>query len=131
EGAGVGLSLVKELVQLCHGEVAVTLEEENLIHFKVTLPIRRADFGDAKIIEEADGEETPSDNHNPNAIADHKNKGNDNGELSEPPLLLLVEDQKEMRDFLISVWKEKYQILTAKNGKEGIEKALKTVPDLI
>ncbi len=130
EGAGVGLSLVKELVQLYKGEVAVTLEQKNLIHFKVTLPLTRADLGDAKIIEE-DAKEIPSDIHSANETINQLNMANDNVELAEPPLLLLVEDQKEMRDFLISVWKEKYQILTAENGKVGIEKALKTVPDLI
>ncbi|MCG2461585.1 response regulator [Flavobacteriaceae bacterium F89] len=131
EGAGVGLSLVKELVQLYHGEVAVTLEQEDLIHFRVTLPLGRADFVDAKIIEEAEEKEIPSDNLNPSAMVDLENSANHNGELAEPPLLLLVEDQKEMRDFLLSVWKERYRILTAENGKEGIEKALKTIPDMI
>ena len=59
------------------------------------------------------------------------NKKKKNGEFAEIPLLLVVEDQKEIRDFLISVWKERYQIIHAENGKEGIQKALETVPDLI
>jgi YesN/AraC family two-component response regulator len=47
------------------------------------------------------------------------------------PILLIVEDHKEVREFLSSAWKTKYRIVEASNGLEGINTALEVVPDMI
>ena len=47
------------------------------------------------------------------------------------PIVLIVEDHKEVRDFIKSVWVGRFQIFEAKDGREGIDKALEIVPDLI
>src|SRR5690606_27129588 len=49
----------------------------------------------------------------------------------EKPLLLIVEDDADIRAFIISIFKKQYQIIEAENGEIGIEKALKEIPDLI
>ncbi len=131
EGAGVGLSLVKELVQLYQGQINVRMETNETILFLVELPIN---FKDNKNI---DFEETSSailptttqnvsDSEEPSSENSRKNE-----DIEELPILLVVEDHKEVREFLKSAWKNRYRIYEAKNGREGIKKALETVPDLI
>ena len=46
-------------------------------------------------------------------------------------VLLIVEDDKEIRKFVASIFSDTYQIIEAKNGAIGIEKALKYIPELI
>lgn len=131
EGAGVGLSLVKELVQLYQGEVSVHMETDNTIFFLIELPM------DFKETENTDLGERSAEIEPGLAIdgidsvvgsAEHPVENKENEEL---PILLIVEDHKEVREFLKSVWKNRYCVFEAENGKTGIEKALKSVPDLI
>jgi DNA-binding response OmpR family regulator len=52
-------------------------------------------------------------------------------ELSDLPLLLLVEDNSDLTQYIQTLFKDDYQILIAENGKVGLDIALKEVPDLI
>jgi len=131
EGSGVGLALVKELVQLYKGEITVGIEGEDLIHFQVILPTDRAAFKNKDLLPSVSetGETATTTTNVPVDEAMEptlQQKGSD-----ELPLILVVEDQKEVRQFLASVWKDRYQMFEAKNGKEGIDMALEIVPDLI
>ena len=47
------------------------------------------------------------------------------------PLLLIVEDNTDMRHYIKKTLSDRYQIIEAENGKEGVTKAEQTVPDLI
>ena len=50
---------------------------------------------------------------------------------NELPLLLVVEDNRDVVEYLVSILNHTYHILIANNGNEGIEKALESVPDII
>ncbi|WP_273568800.1 hybrid sensor histidine kinase/response regulator transcription factor [Maribacter halichondriae] len=130
EGAGVGLSLVKELVELYQGEVSVQMEDENIIHFMVTLPVKKELFDDEAITKDDTDQRQPIVSAISNTI-DIQADAEQNESVEELPIVLIVEDHKEVREFLVSVWKNKYQIFQAQNGKEGMNKALRIVPDLI
>jgi ligand-binding sensor domain-containing protein/signal transduction histidine kinase/DNA-binding response OmpR family regulator len=130
EGAGVGLSLVKELINLNQGKISVQMESENSIQFQVHLPIAKEAFPKVNQIEISTETHKPigsiiseSIDMNPNAL--------ENSNKEELPILLVVEDHKEVRQFIKSVWKSKYQVFEAKDGRQGIEKALEVIPDLI
>ncbi len=129
EGAGIGLSLVKELVQLYQGEVSAQIEDGDSIHFQVDLPI------DFKATENVDLEKTSSEIESmlTKEVSDDVNAGltGNDTDSEKLPLLLVVEDHKEVREFLKSVWKNRYRVSEAENGKAGIDKALEIVPDLI
>lgn len=130
EGAGIGLSLTKELVHLHQGEISVRIEKGNCIHFLVRLPIQQEvfpDLGHIQIITEPDHLDATFTS-NKMVISPVVTEHTDKGEL---PILLLVEDHKEVREFIKSVWKNKFRLVEANNGRSGIEKALETVPDLI
>ncbi len=130
EGAGVGLSLVKELVQLYQGEISVEMEEDT-IHFKVILPLEKEAIKDAEIMEPLTKLQLVGSKAASNVAAAAQAPFTEKVNADNLPILLIVEDHKEVREFLGSVWKDHYRVITVTNGKEGIEKALETVPDLI
>ncbi|MEP3210911.1 MAG: two-component regulator propeller domain-containing protein [Maribacter sp.] len=130
EGAGVGLALVKELVQLYQGQVDVKIDSNDMIHFKISIPLERSSLKNVAI-EEDNGEANKSIVAGISDAVQLAEETTDSDAVEDLPLVLLVEDQKQVRDFLVSVWKYRYNVFEAKNGQEGIEKALEVVPDLI
>jgi YesN/AraC family two-component response regulator len=52
-------------------------------------------------------------------------------DFSTLPLLLIVEDSTDVSQYLAAILKSEYQIIRAENGREGLEKTLETVPDII
>ncbi|UKM63893.1 response regulator [Flavobacteriaceae bacterium GSB9] len=120
EGVGVGLALVKELVSLSNGRVLVNSIDTNKIQFTVTLPIRKNAFKPSEIDDsETEEDKLSSENHFEGSLND------------DSPALLIVEDDKDIRLFIASIFKNSYKIIEAVNGKIGVEKALKHIPDLI
>lgn len=128
EGAGVGLALVKELVQLYNGNVRVRTESENKIQFQVIIPLKKADLKDFEFFDETNniGLITNSNLENTSAKVVESE-----GMKEDLPILLVVEDHKEVREFIGSMWNGRYQIFEAENGKVGMEKALETIPDIV
>lgn len=120
EGVGVGLALVRELVALSKGTIVANNIDDDRIQFSVSLPINRDAFEDDDII--FDEETIKAD--------ETEIQSNKNSE-KEKPLVLIVEDEADIRAFIISFLKKDYQIIEAVNGKIGTEKALKEIPDLI
>lgn len=49
----------------------------------------------------------------------------------EKPCLLIVEDDVDMLDYLVLSLNEEYEVLSAENGREGLNKALEHIPDLV
>ncbi|SDM14368.1 two-component regulator propeller domain-containing protein [Kriegella aquimaris] len=127
DGAGIGLSMVKELVHLYHGQTSVAMEREDLIHFQIRLPIEKGAFGKEEFCKTTS--EIPDRVSNTALVSGESLQvGQKEGVR---PILLIVEDQKEVREFLKSVWHTKYEVYEAYNGQKGVEKALEIVPDLI
>ena len=116
EGTGIGLSLVKELVEYLQGSATASYSNDHKkITFKIEVPINVVYEGEV------------SDAYSP--IKEHK-KTNPISKKDQP-LILLVEDNVELLSFMVSLLEDKYKILTSKNGETGIKKALKKIPDLI
>ncbi|MFK5983189.1 MAG: response regulator [Flavobacteriaceae bacterium] len=131
EGVGIGLSLVKELVNLHKGTIDVksTLNEWTL--FKVTLPIDRISFNKLEITKKKVEKKPPSLIINeavPSILFDDTINKDTKNNL---PILLIVDDNKDIRDYIDAIFNKNYTIIKAKNGQEGIEIALKQMPDII
>ncbi|MFD1614422.1 hybrid sensor histidine kinase/response regulator transcription factor [Gelatiniphilus marinus] len=125
DGVGIGLALVKELVALTHGSLVSSTVNTNEIQFTVTLPI----YKDAFNIEDIKHEQSKIINRH---TSDIKKEGLENtNESSEKPVLLIVEDDKHIRQYIESTLKSNYKIIKASNGKIGVKKALETIPDII
>ncbi len=120
DGVGIGLSLVKELSILSHGNIVAHNMNEDEIQFTVTLPIERSFYNQSDIVFEEE-----------EFVDDDEVLYQDKNDTEEIPLLLVIEDDADVRQYIVSLFKEDYQLLEASNGKIGIEKALKHIPDLI
>ena len=122
KGTGIGLSLVKEVVELHHGTIAVESQEKQGAVFKVFLPIKVEDYAENEIVDlkEESVRSIP-------VITGTKAIEKKQTTIK----LLLVEDNEEILAFLKDGFKEEYEVLIANNGKSGLEKAIATIPDLI
>ncbi|RRQ48646.1 hybrid sensor histidine kinase/response regulator [Maribacter algicola] len=117
EGMGIGLALVKELVDWFNGAISVKTNSDN-ISFLLKIDVRKNAFKDDERAEIAPFEKMADPN-----IGHEKN-----GEINK---ILLVEDDRETRNYISSVLEPEYQIIPAKNGMEGFDKAVKHLPDVI
>ncbi|MDR3119038.1 MAG: response regulator [Mediterranea sp.] len=120
-GTAHGLSIAKELAEMHHGNITVDSREGTGSTFTLTLPKGKQHYDDGTeyIVGDGDTEdETPS------------------GQPGEPgrenaPLLLIVEDNAELRQFVKRVFQTTFRILEAQDGSEGLEKTLTHFPDIV
>lgn len=125
EGSGIGLTLVREYVKLMGGEIAVQSKPNEGTEFTVTLPLTRQAVLKKDVVA---GRSTPEFAEVPFVDVDFSETPN---QQPTSPLLLLIEDNPELSQYLQLVLGPKFQLLTAANGEEGIEMAIEHVPDLI
>ncbi|MEM8764392.1 MAG: response regulator [Bacteroidota bacterium] len=124
-GVGIGLALVKELVELHRGIIHIDNNYVNGTAFELGLPIAKSQF---KASELADSQMTVPKPMNPAAEIHIES---DAPEESEKPLALLVEDNADLRTVLMESLQTDYEIAVAKNGEQGLKKALAQIPDII
>ncbi|MFQ5677356.1 MAG: response regulator, partial [bacterium] len=123
-GSGIGLALVKELVELQRGEISVQSRVGEGTTFTVTLPVESAEV----VITEGQAKEAPAelDRETPAPIREPREDGEENGGI-----VLVIEDNRDMRTFIRTVLCGEYQVLEAADGRVGVEKATEAIPDLI
>lgn len=127
EGTGIGLALVKELVDILKGKITVSSQINQGTTFQVELPlknpIREAPVYLPKTIPVAEiALMLPTKEIS--AVAKYHS-------IEDQPVVLIVEDNPDLRLYLISIFDSYYQILEAADGQQGLEIALKTVPDIV
>ena len=132
EGTGIGLALVKELVELHSGEIAASSREGKGTEFRITLPLSTAQTISASTeipaIQTAD--KKPS--YNPKAHSATKSTVAEKVEgENDKKIILVVEDNYEVREYIKEQLVNNYQIIEAENGKEGLWAAENRLPDLI
>ncbi len=122
-GTGIGLSLVRDLVNLHKGSISVESEEGKGTEFLVKLPICKEAYSDEEIIE-IDNKELNSSE----AIVDKSNYEDvDDNAASEPefdentPCILLVEDNEELLNVMYRLLCRNYRVLKASNGKDAFD----------
>ncbi|MEM9325943.1 MAG: tetratricopeptide repeat protein [Bacteroidota bacterium] len=130
EGTGIGLSLVKEFVELHRGAISVDSKRGSGASFRFWLPAGRAHLTTSEVMP---------------IMTDRAVAGSDTLDAEMQPLdhpglpggdqpreeLLIVEDSEDLRHFMSRVLEEFYIVHTAADGREGYTKALDLVPDLI
>ncbi|GLU44028.1 hybrid sensor histidine kinase/response regulator transcription factor [Allomuricauda sp. NBRC 101325] len=121
EGSGIGLSLTKELVELLEGTIHVCSEVGKGSTFTITLPIKNS----AAVMTANHFE--PFVNK-ASATIDPPKKFE---QKTEKSTILLVEDNKDIQQFITTLLSGQYRILLANNGEEGLLKAQKKDIDLI
>lgn len=120
KGFGLGLSLVKEMVEGCKGEIEINFHENRWFEVNISLPVDKYAFHPDDVIDEESEEfELPI------------LLGANTADREKLPIVLLVEDNLKVREFIVRELSPYFQTLEAGNGKEGLYIALKKIPDLI
>lgn len=127
EGSGIGLALTKELVEIHHGKIELTSSPEFKTIFIVSIPIDDSLYVDSEI---GDGKISENEFVVLNIDNDSKIIAN-KIDYDNKPVVLLVEDNADMRKFIIEELSPRFNILEAVNGEEGIKEAIEKIPDLI
>ena len=130
-GTGVGLSLVKSLVELHQGKLTVESELGRFTRFKVFFHLG------SEYVDENQKQTMTSPIIHPNPdiplllVDSQSNHHLDNHNEIKEYYLLIVDDNPEVLDFLESIFEEKYHLQLAKNGEEALCQIEKHEPDLI
>lgn len=126
-GTGIGLSLVKKLVTLHHGEVKAESNLDQGTSFIVTLDENDI-YPDALRGEENASAKSQGNDAASDVLNSEENVFNvENGK----PLLLVVEDNREILDYVADSFIDEFDVLKAGDGREGLALALDKVPDVI
>ncbi|WP_339831235.1 ATP-binding protein [uncultured Altibacter sp.] len=130
QGTGIGLALVKELVGLHGGHISVTSTEGIETVFKVILPYRKAHFS-AEAIIDVSTESALNFADSTQIALEATSFSVEHNFDTKSPLLLIVEDNPDLRAYIAEQLETTFNILAATNGKEGMSIALTKLPDLI
>lgn len=113
-GTGIGLSIVKGIVEAHHGQVNVTSQPGHGSSFMITLPQKQENLS-------AEEEENQAGNPLPEDIIPEQNA---TASMSQKvlPIMLIVDDNEDMLNFLSSHFQTSYTIVTAVDGVDALNK---------
>jgi signal transduction histidine kinase/ligand-binding sensor domain-containing protein/DNA-binding response OmpR family regulator len=134
EGSGIGLSLVKEFVELHGGSVHVESTVGVGTRFTIKIPTRDPEAVDAHLVERGARDVEVSLDMVPTQPEGRRYPAQETGAdpLDEDSaLVLVVEDNADMRSYIRAHLETSYVVVEAENGSVGIEMARDLVPDLI
>jgi PAS domain S-box-containing protein len=150
EGSGIGLALVHELVNMHGGRISVQSCLGKGTSFTVAIPYGTHHLPQDRIITQDDLGVTNSAREAfvQEALSWLPGKGNDSGaeytdltafdsigssktSVDEHGTVLLVDDNRDMREYVRRLLSSRFQVVTAQNGREALAKAHASLPDLI
>jgi DNA-binding response OmpR family regulator len=131
-GTGIGLALVRELVELQQGTITLQSEAGKGTRFTVQLPLNECDFeletpthttsGGFIRVGSANQESSDSELFLPEVPTEGNEKN---------PLMLLVEDNDEVLGFLRESFRHEFRLAEASDGTSGLKLAQQQIPDII
>jgi signal transduction histidine kinase/ligand-binding sensor domain-containing protein/DNA-binding NarL/FixJ family response regulator len=135
-GTGIGLFYTKSLVELLKGTIEVQSENFKGSVFAVKMPGSRDLYPETPVLEHL----SPVNSAMDELIGsmgggiterDERNEGNEDNRKKQGELILLVEDNADIRSFVKNELGIFFEVIEAENGKEGLEMALELAPDLV
>ena len=142
EGTGIGLSLVRELVLLHHGTITVTSEVRRGTTFTLALPKGKGHLKHDELVLNLPDDDASEESalvelasadfnfiHEP-AAPSARSLPDEDPEAPRP-LLLVVDDNADVLDYVRTILVEHYRVVVAQDGEEGLAQARAVQPDLI
>ncbi len=146
-GTGIGLALTKELIELHKGTIRVESKEGEYTEFTVRFPLGKNHLNDDEIIEDKiksavilndlpAGEVgvknlSDFDKRDSSSSVSNLTPQNDSDVGEDKTIILIVEDNTEVREYIKDSLHDDFQIEEAVDGEQGLDKAQKLIPDLI
>lgn len=138
KGTGIGLAISKQMVELHHGKISVESNSDfgspKGATFLVQIPKGKTHFDGASVVEHkivTDSIKNYQPVITPQKDYDTSAQPQENLLTSDSPLLLIVEDNPDVRNYIKQTFEVDYRISLAENGEEGLQKAKKELPNLI
>ncbi len=122
---GIGLSLTKALIELMDGQIKVQSTLGKGSKFSVILPITHK--ADKAVLDSSSDLVNPVPFVNKPIVLPNQPIDTE----SDKPIVLIVEDNLEIASMVGAMFDDKYQLTFATDGKEGLDKAIELIPDLI
>ncbi|MDE3184365.1 MAG: response regulator [Bacteroidota bacterium] len=116
-GTGIGLAFVKDLVELHKGSIVLKDNVPQGSWFKIELPAEEISMKKESLTEEFYLAET-------NISVDEQDE-------SDISIILVVEDNEDLNQYLVKTLSKVGEVISAKDGKEGVTKAFQAIPDLV
>jgi signal transduction histidine kinase/ligand-binding sensor domain-containing protein/DNA-binding response OmpR family regulator len=134
EGTGIGLALTKELVELHQGTITVQSEAGRGSLFMVRIPLDKSMYRADQIVESTDDQ--VAERLSGSAVRSSTETGAETipievDEDESLPLVLIIEDNPDMRRYLRTNIEPGHRILEAADGDEGVKKAIEGIPDIV
>ncbi len=134
QGVGIGLTYTKSLVELHHGEISVESEVGVGTTVTVKLPTKKAEFNESE-----HKLNTIQPNQTNGHVPTHMDEEVDSDHLKEEliydsediPVLLVIDDNADIRSFIKQGLDTKYKIIQAENGEQGLDMLKKFNPNMI
>ncbi|MBS9461838.1 response regulator [Flagellimonas sp. 389] len=132
-GTGIGLSIAKSIVELHKGDISIIDQNIPGSTFRVTLKLGRHHITDDEIIKDFKFSDDLGlyTSQLKQKLSDLSIKSNELLMNEEREVVLIVEDNVPLRNFIKDILQDTYNVVEAGDGKEALEKALKYIPSLI
>ncbi|MCW3091708.1 MAG: response regulator [Ferruginibacter sp.] len=133
-GTGIGLALSKEIIQFHHGKVYAQNNPAKGLTVTVELKLDKDHFKENTVIVENTGSDLKRNGEMGRIAGYHNPVSNAESVMlnhEEAPVVLIVDDNAELRRFLADQLKPYYKVIEAENGRDGLEKAIQFLPDLV
>ncbi len=130
KGLGIGLSITREYVRLHKADISVASELGKGTKFTLRIKKGSAHFDEKQIIEPKEPGVVVEEEYR--SEAQQVEQSESRVTVSEDaPLVLIIEDNVDLRDFIANIFSETYRVEVAENGREGIAKLEAVAPDLV
>jgi len=130
-GSGIGLTLVKSLVEYLHGSIEVVSKKNEGTSFKIHLPL---DYKGISNIKVENNDEVISRSLDLESISEVSSKHFQSGKRSDAEkefTLLIVEDTVDLAEVLVEYYSKNFNVKCAQNGVEALEIVKEEEPDII
>lgn len=125
-GTGIGLALTQELVKLHGGSIKLNSQVGEGSEFIVQIPLVEGEYPEFSLgVTQEISRWHEYKVEQPELVTSTQDQNN------EKPLALIVEDNEELRNFMVNAFQPAYRVSVAENGMVGFHEAVKIIPDVI